>query len=62
MCVHYWVIDSLNNGICKRCGGVKDFSSPPIKMTKQEKREIKYPFNHDFYMQGRVWLDELDVQ
>ena len=58
MCVHHWLIDSSNKGICSRsgCGMVKYFSTRPIKLTKQEKREIKSPFNHEFYKQGRVCL------
>ena len=62
MCVHYWILDSSEKGTCKLCGKVRDFSPPPIKLTKLEKSEFRVPFNHDFYMQGRVCLDELDVQ
>ena len=62
MCVHHWTIDSHDKGICKLCRENKDFSPPPIKLTKQEKREIKWPFNHDFYRQGSICLEELDVQ
>lgn len=25
MCQHFWKIDSMNKGVCKDCGKVKDF-------------------------------------
>ena len=25
MCVHYWMIDNANKGICKKCGAVHDY-------------------------------------
>ena len=62
MCVHYWIIDRYNKGICKRCGGEKDFSPPPIKMTNAERSEMRMPFNHDFYRRGGKCHAELDVQ
>ncbi len=61
MCVHYWILDTSNKGICKKCGKSKDFSEPPIILTKQEKREIKAPFNDDFYKRGSICLAKLNV-
>ena len=29
-CVHYWMVNELNVGTCKRCGQVKDFSAFPL--------------------------------
>jgi len=26
-CVHHWMIDGKNNGVCKKCGAVKQFPS-----------------------------------
>ncbi len=62
MCVHYWIIDSHNKGICRKCDKEKDFSPYPIKLTADEKREIKYSFNHVFYRQGGVCLERLNVR
>lgn len=62
MCVHYWVIDSSDKGVCKVCGEEKDFSPPPIKLVKAERWGLKKPFNHHFYRQGVIWLDKSDVQ
>ena len=25
-CIHYWIIDAANLGVCKKCGQVKQFS------------------------------------
>ena len=62
MCVHYWMLDSSDKGICKLCGKQKGFSPRPERLTKQEKREIEYPFNRDFYLQGNVCLNKTNVQ
>ncbi len=61
MCVHYWILDSSDKGVCKKCGIVKDFA-PKIEITIREKRVIYHSFNDVFYRQGKIWLDELDVQ
>lgn len=62
MCVHYWMLNSSDKGVCKFCGEEKEFLSPLIRLTKLEKSEVKRPFNHDFYMKGRICLNELNVQ
>ena len=61
MCVHYWVIDYSNKGICNLCGQEKDFSPSPEKLTKPEKKGVMHSFNHHFYKQGAICLNELDV-
>ena len=61
MCVHYWVIDSSNQGICKKCGKGESFSPPPIKLTKAERAKIKVNTN-EYYMQGILRLDRMDEE
>ena len=34
MCVHYWIIDSHNDGYCKRCNATKTFLRTPLKYNK----------------------------
>lgn len=36
-CIHYWIIDNKNFGICKKCGGERKFPFEP-KMNKNERR------------------------
>lgn len=60
-CIHYWVLDSCDKGVCKKCGSIKDFSPPPERLTRLEKAETR-KLNHDFYRQGRICLNILDVQ
>ena len=62
MCVHYWVINSANQGICKKCGKTKDFSPPRVRLNKAEKTETKIPFNPDFYLKGGLCLERLNVR
>ena len=54
MCVHHWILDSFNQGVCKKCGREKDFSEPPIKLTKLEKSSFRAIFNHDFSVRGKL--------
>jgi len=56
MCVHHWMIDSCDKGVCKKCGKIKDFSQPPIRLTKAERSELRIN-NNEFYLQGSVSLD-----
>uniref|UniRef100_A0A6M3LXF6 Uncharacterized protein n=1 Tax=viral metagenome TaxID=1070528 RepID=A0A6M3LXF6_9ZZZZ len=56
------MLNSSDKGVCKFCGEEKEFLSPLIRLTKLEKSEVKRPFNHDFYMKGRICLNELNVQ
>ena len=62
MCVHHWMLDSFNQGTCKRCGVKRDFSEPPIKLTKFEKSLFRVIFNHDFYMRGKLPSDVSDIE
>ena len=62
MCTHYWVIDSRNQGVCKLCGGIKDFQAALYKATKTndkltlfKKRIIEqFSVTGEYYLQGHI--------
>lgn len=56
MCVHYWMVDSSNKGICKLCRFVKDFSQPMPKIHKREKSMIE-SMDFDYYMRSGIKED-----
>ena len=58
MCVHYWILDFSDKGICNKCGKEKDFSPPPVKFNRHEKMKVISLFEDDFYMKGKLWLDK----
>jgi Fe2+ or Zn2+ uptake regulation protein len=56
MCVHHWILDSCDKGVCKKCGKVKDFSQPIERLTRKEVKLVN-SFNNEFYLQGSISLD-----
>ena len=59
MCVHHWMLDSCDRGICKLCGQKRDFSPPPIRLTEQEKNRIMIN-TQEYYMQGILRISEMN--
>jgi len=43
-CVHYWIIDIENKGICKYCGAVKQF---PLQY------DIGYPYGRNIIIKDK---------
>ena len=54
MCVHHWIIDSRNYGICKKCGEEQDFDWEIPKPNKTEMAMIRALKPTDFYYQGHI--------
>jgi len=52
-CVHYWIIDSHNDGYCKRCNATKTFLRTPLKYNKI------WPL--DLTSKAKTTQDEMDV-
>ena len=53
MCVHHWMIDSSNYGVCKKCKKTKDFNPGNNKLDRQ----FNYNDNPNFI---NVRIDEKD--
>lgn len=51
MCVHHWMIDSSDKGVCILCNKQKDFHRPE-KLLKTEKKLVRSLGTEDYYMQG----------
>jgi len=62
MCVHHWILDSCDKGICKKCGREKDFSQPLERLIKKEVKLIYDLGNAEYYMQGRIYLNNEILQ
>lgn len=54
MCVHYWMIDSNERGVCKKCGKEKDFSEPLGRLTRKEVQLVHSLIFGEYYMQGTL--------
>ena len=62
MCVHYWMLDSCDKGICKHCGEQRNFSPPTERLTRAERAETRIFFNHDYYWKGSICQSEFNAQ
>ena len=64
MCTHHWIIDSKNQGACKKCGQTHDFKPDIDKVFKYTKPNTLYAsegyhldfldLSRDYYMQGSI--------
>jgi hypothetical protein len=41
-CIHHWLIDAVNLGVCKKCGESKQFCSWAEAASYQMSRGIRY--------------------
>ena len=57
MCVHHWILDSCDKGICKKCGKEKDFSRPLGRLTRKEVKLVRDLGNAEYYMQGALHIN-----
>jgi len=39
-CVHYYVVDDFNHGVCKYCGAEKQFPTLREQMEQMDRRRI----------------------
>ena len=62
MCVHHWILDSTDRGVCKLCGAKKSFAQRPIRLNKYEKEEVKHSFNDQFYHKGGLCRNVLNAR
>ncbi len=56
MCIHYWLVDAKNRGICRRCGKRHDFVIDINRVFGYEKTERFVPALPiaDYYIQGSI--------
>jgi len=40
-CIHYWIIDQLNYGVCKKCGAEKHFPNTYGQILKWKSRKTE---------------------
>ena len=62
MCAHHWMVDSCDNGVCKKCGKEKNFSKPWERLTGKEVKLARDIGNAEYYMQGILHVSDLMVK